>query len=530
VRAMSYFLVVVHTYFAKISSIRSRTGSGRDSLGRERFSKMANPDRGRRGFGSEPNVLDDPYSARWSSATMLAMERPLEQLAQTTEPEMVRRRFDEQNLVWAYVISWLFAATSFILVAASFAWKQQRLFHSSAALIDALLTLFVIAGMSELRRGRRRDNRPSRAYARPVERNLAGWLIAVFAVKFATLIYFALTDRAGWVAWGIIFPAATVALRLLWRQRIILNALLLAVVVVAFFTAPHSRNKTNPVGIAITLVSVNVVSFVIGGLLSSTLRKSAIEEGTERRTEAREQLRIRDELRFAREVQISMLPEAPPQLDWADVAGVSLPATEVGGDYYDYFVVDGRLAIVCGDVAGHGLASGITLSALRSGFTLLRDQLLDPAYVLGRLQEVVTQSSRRRMMVTISVLLLDHETHQATIASAGHPPLLHVRGTTRETQLIELFAPPLGARLGGSVPQRVVPFASGDTFVLHSDGIYETVNASGDEYGLDRLACIVAACDGTAEEIRDAVLRDVESFRGNEPQQDDVTLVVVRVT
>src|SRR5207249_83659 len=116
---------------------------------------------------------------------------------------------------------------------------------------------------------------------------------------------------------------------------------------------------------------------------------------------------------------------------WADVAGVSLPATEVGGDYYDYFVVDGRLAIVCGDVAGHGLASGITLSALRSGFTLLRDQLLDPAHVLDRLQEVVTQSSHRRMMVTISVRLLDPETHMATMASAGHPPLLHIHAGTR---------------------------------------------------------------------------------------------------
>jgi serine phosphatase RsbU (regulator of sigma subunit) len=460
---------------------------------------------------------------------MRRMERPLEQLAQTTEPQMVQRRFDEQNLVWAYAISWFFAATSFILVASAFAWRQQRLAHTTAAFIDALLTFFVIAGMSEMRRGQRRGDRPLRAYARPVERNLAGWLVAVFSVKFATLIYFALTDRAGWVAWGIIFPAATLALRLRLQQRIILNGLLLAVVGVAFFTAPASRNKTNPIGIVITCGAVNLVSFVIGALLSNSIKKSAIEEGVQRRAEAREQLRIRDELRFAREVQISMLPEAPPQLEWADVAGVSLPATEVGGDYYDYYVVDGRLAIVCGDVAGHGLASGITLSALRSGFTLLRDQLLDPAHVLERLQEVVTQSSRRRMMVTICVLLLDHETHLATIASAGHPPLLHVRGATRETQLIELFAPPLGARLGANVPQRVVPFASGDTFVLHSDGIYETVNASGDEYGLDRFARIVAACDGTAEEVRDAVLRDVESFRGDEPQEDDVTLVVVRI-
>ncbi|MEA2336710.1 MAG: phosphoserine phosphatase RsbU/P [Thermoanaerobaculia bacterium] len=457
------------------------------------------------------------------------MERSLEQLAQITEPQMVQRRFDEQNLVWAYLISWLFAFSSLILVSAGFAWKQQRLPHSILAICDALLTLFIIAAMGELRRVRRRENAPMRTYARIVRRNLSGWLVALFVVKFATLVYFALTDKFGWVAWGFIFPAATIALRLLLQQRIILNAAMLAIIVVAFLTTPASKNKTNPVGIGITLASINILCFAVGALISRSVKKTAIEEGTQRRAEAREQLRIRDELRFAREVQISMLPEAPPQLGWADVAGVSLPATEVGGDYYDYFVVDGRLAIVCGDVAGHGLASGITLSALRSGFTLLRDQLLDPAHVLTRLQEVVTQSSRRRMMVTISVLLLDHETQQATIASAGHPPLLHVHAATRTTDAIELFAPPLGARLGATVPQRVVPFASGDTFVLHSDGIYETTDAFGDEYGIDRLARVVAASDGTAEEIRDAVLRDVEEFRGDEPQQDDVTLVVVRI-
>jgi hypothetical protein len=461
---------------------------------------------------------------------MRSMERNLEQLAQTTEPQMVRARFDEQNLGSAYVISWLFAFTSLILVPTSMIAKHQRFGHGVVAIGDALLTLFNIGAMGELRRVSRRESRPPRAYARLVGRNLSGWLITLLVVKFATLIYFALSDSSGWIAWGVIFPTATIALRLRLQERVVLDAMLLVIILAAFVIAPiPKQHKQNSVGISIMLVAVNLVCFAGGTLTSRNVKKSAIEEGVQRREEAREQLRIRDELRFAREVQISMLPEAPPQLDWADVAGVSLPATEVGGDYYDYFVVDGRLAIVCGDVAGHGLASGITLSALRSGFTLLRDQLLDPAYVLGRLQEVVAQSSRRRMMVTISVLLLDHETHLATIASAGHPPLLHVRGATRGTELIELFAPPLGARLGGSVPQRVVPFASGDTFVLHSDGIYETVNASGEEYGLDRLARIVAACDGTAEEVRDTVLRDVESFRGNESQQDDVTLVVVKI-
>jgi serine phosphatase RsbU (regulator of sigma subunit) len=456
------------------------------------------------------------------------MDRPtLDQLAQITEPQMVRQRFDDQNLVWAYVISWLFAFTSVILIGVSLAKKQQTT-NLVIAIADAALTFLIIASLSELRRARRREGRPLRGYAMMVGRNLSAWLVTLLVVKFSALIFFSLSDSGGWIAWGVIFPTTTMALRLLLPQRIVLHLMLLAIVVAAAITTPVRRQK-HSVALYVVPLSANVFCFAVGAYTSRNVRRIAVEEGLQRRTEAREQLRIRDELRFAREVQISMLPEAPPKLPWADVAGISLPATEVGGDYYDYFVVDGRLAIVCGDVAGHGLASGITLSALRSGFTLLRDQLLDPAYVLGRLQEVVTQSRRRRMMVTISVLLLDHETHQATIASAGHPPLLHVRGDSRETQLIELFAPPLGARLGANVPQRVVPFASGDTFVLHSDGIYETVNASGDEYGLDRLARIVAACDGTAEEVRDAVLRDVESFRGDEPQEDDVTLVVVKI-
>jgi hypothetical protein len=456
------------------------------------------------------------------------MDRPtLEQLAQITEPQMVRRRFDDHNLVWAYVISWFFALSSFVLVAMSLAGNEQRAVRIIVSVSDAVLTLFIIAAMTELRRARRRENWEPHAYARLVRRNLSAWLITVFIVKFAALIFFALTDSGGWIAWGIVFPTATMALRLLLPQRILLNAMMLAIVVAAVLAAPAGLKTKNFRGIFTVLASMNITCFVGGAITSRGVRKTAIEEGVQRRAEAREQLRIRDELRFAREVQISMLPEGPPRLEWADIAGISLPATEVGGDYFDYYIVDGRLAVICGDVAGHGLASGITLSALRSGFTLLRDQLLDPAHVLERLQEVVTQSSRRRMMVTISVLLLDPEAQRATIASAGHPPLLHIRNATPD--FIEIFSPPLGARLGAKVPQQVLSFTSGDVFVLHSDGIYETVNANSETYGLERLGRVVASSEGTAEEIRDAVLHDVDTFRGAEAQLDDVTLVVVRI-
>jgi sigma-B regulation protein RsbU (phosphoserine phosphatase) len=237
---------------------------------------------------------------------------------------------------------------------------------------------------------------------------------------------------------------------------------------------------------------------------------------------------MRDELRYARELQLTMLPEYAPQLAWADISSESVPATEVGGDYYDYFLQDDRVALVCGDVAGHGMAAGLMLSSVRTGFMLLRGSLHDPAAVLRRLHELVLETSRRRMLVTVSVVLVDHGAGTATIASAGHPPVL-VRRSDGTVESMNLFGTPLGVRLPVEVPQRTIPIASGDIIVLHSDGIYETTNADGEDYGLERLEAIVRTGAATAEELRDAILRDVADFRGSEEAADDVTVVVCRM-
>src|SRR3954464_2192271 len=114
----------------------------------------------------------------YPSATMPPMERAsLEQLAQTTEPQMVRARFDEQNLGWAYVVCWFFAATSFLLIPFSFMAKLLPVLHICMAVADAVLTIFMIAAMTELRRVRRRPGWEPHGYARMVGRNLAAWLI-----------------------------------------------------------------------------------------------------------------------------------------------------------------------------------------------------------------------------------------------------------------------------------------------------------------------------------------------------------------
>src|SRR5437763_1013113 len=123
------------------------------------------------------------------------MDRPtLEQLAQTTEPQMVRRRFDEHNLVWGYAVAWLFAVTSFALVPFAVGRPAMRALHIPAAIIDALLTLFMIVAMMQLRRARRGQTQSPRKIASIVGRNLSAWLIALFLTKFAVLEFFAIND------------------------------------------------------------------------------------------------------------------------------------------------------------------------------------------------------------------------------------------------------------------------------------------------------------------------------------------------
>ena len=117
---------------------------------------------------------------------------------------------------------------------------------------------------------------------------------------------------------------------------------------------------------------------------------------------------MREELADARRIQLSMLPEAPPRLGWLDLSGSSLPASEVGGDFYDYLPLDdGRCVVVIGDVAGHGVTSGLVLATLKAGLHLLRSDLTSPVVVFDRLDRMVCDTVRWRVIVTLLVAVFD---------------------------------------------------------------------------------------------------------------------------
>ncbi len=248
-----------------------------------------------------------------------------------------------------------------------------------------------------------------------------------------------------------------------------------------------------------------------------------------RRIAERERQRV--ELETARRIQSSILPELPPRLAGVDLAHAYLPASEVGGDFYDVLALeDGRLVLAVGDVAGHGVSSGLVMSAVKSALAV--QVTFDPEVeaVFATLNRMVFQSARRRLIATLCYALLDPVRREIVFASAGHlyPYLVQPDGRVRS---LVSTAYPLGVRERLEIAVTKERLAPGDTVVLLSDGVIEArPEGSTDLYGFDRLEASLRRHAGqSVEQVRDGILGDLTRFVGPSPREDDQTLLVLRV-
>lgn len=471
-----------------------------------------------------PFVLFVPSdAARYHTALFMTEAPNIDEVLRTSDDVAVRRRFDSRNLVSLFLIVCGFVVVSLIEATADL--ENRDALDLAIASTNFLLSCIVIFLLRDAFRVFRSKDQGMWKAGHLLRAHVSATVIIYMVVQYTLCLAFARDD--GWMGWSSFFPFLLLFFRMTVAEFVLVHGYFVAASTFMIFVVVQPKRNALPM--LISSIMVNSIALGIVLWTSRSLRREIVTDWTERRVYAREQVRMRDELQYAREVQLAMLPDSAPQLDWVDLAGLSLPATEVGGDYYDYFVEGNRVAVVCGDVAGHGLASGLVLVALRSGFTLLRDELQDPAHVLTRLHDLVAQTSRRRMLATVAMVLLDRDAMRAIVASAGHPPVIFRRDGTIRT--LELFAPPLGVRLPVHIPKVELDLAPGDVFLLHSDGVYEARNADDEIYGLDRLAELVRSHppDATAEELRDDIAHDLETFRGSTAFDDDVTLVVAKV-
>ncbi|HVR30988.1 MAG TPA: PP2C family protein-serine/threonine phosphatase [Thermoanaerobaculia bacterium] len=239
-----------------------------------------------------------------------------------------------------------------------------------------------------------------------------------------------------------------------------------------------------------------------------------------------DRIRVRDELEVARELQTDLLPRTVPDLRGYHISHAYRTANEVGGDYYDFSLLeDGRLALMVGDASGHGMAAGLLMAIANATLGLAVDLDPSPPEVLRLLNRTLCRTGDNRAFMSIFYALLDPASGAMEYACAGHPfPLLRrYRGGVEELGEGGL---PLGFRRDLLFGSRTVVIEPGDVLVLYSDGLPEGVDQAGETFGYERLQELVAE-PGTPQAIHQRILRAFDQHRGEQPLGDDFSLVVL---
>ena len=225
---------------------------------------------------------------------------------------------------------------------------------------------------------------------------------------------------------------------------------------------------------------------------------------------------------------MSMLPQAAPQLPNLDIAFEMRPATEVGGDYYDFNLTeDGRLTIAIGDATGHGMNAGLVVSAVKSLFKTSAPEAGN-LETLERISQGIKSMNLKRLYM--AMMLVTFNDNRLTLAAAGMPPALIYRAEENLVEEILLEGMPLGGFIGAERQEASSDLQSGDTVFLMSDGLPEMLNPENEMLDYPKTKELFEeVADQSPKTIIDRLFQASASWADGEPQADDITLVVIKV-
>ncbi len=295
------------------------------------------------------------------------------------------------------------------------------------------------------------------------------------------------------------------------------------------YTAGHSTMELNAALLLLAVLAPLLLSFK--HILSNREFVYRYDDVPKHVRQIAERERQKVELETARGIQSSILPELPPELNGVKLAHRYRPASEVGGDFYDVLALeDGRLAIAVGDVAGHGVSSGLVMSMAKSALAV--QVTFDPEVesVFRTVNKMVFQSARKRLLTTLCYALIDPREREMYFASAGHLFPYRVSSTGR-VEALESISYPLGVRDTIDVRTRAAKLDSGDKLFLYSDGVVEaSPEGSVELFGFERLEeSLERHATSDVRGMRDGVLGDLEAFVGRRQLDDDLTVLVLEV-
>jgi serine phosphatase RsbU (regulator of sigma subunit) len=243
-----------------------------------------------------------------------------------------------------------------------------------------------------------------------------------------------------------------------------------------------------------------------------------------------EQERIRRELELGRLIQSEMLPHAPLHLGLTEVKGVSVPAREVGGDFFNYFQLDsGVVALLVGDVSGKGVGAALLMAniqaSLRTRFALGQEL----SAIAEAIDRDIEANSPGPVYSTLFMAIFDPKTRTMRYVNAGHNPQFVLRGSGALEKMWSTGLP-VGMLAGHGYRECEVQLAAGDLLFFYTDGVVEMENEADEMFGSDRLESIVSASAGvSADEVLMRVENAISAFRGHRDLYDDATMMAVTV-
>lgn len=248
----------------------------------------------------------------------------------------------------------------------------------------------------------------------------------------------------------------------------------------------------------------------------------------------REKEKIKREFLVAREVQFNLLPRQTLDNERLDITTYFEPATEVGGDYYDFIEMkDGSIGIVVADVSGHGMSAGLMMAITKSCLhthTNFQDNLAD---MMGSMNRILYNLSEQRSMVTMFLSSLNLEEMTLTYTNAGHPFTYIVRPNgdgTSDILSLESISYPLAIKKELQFSAKKVDLKPGDFLVCYSDGIVESLDDNEQVFGYDRIEEILSSERfSTSRDLLETLITEVRIHIGTAEQFDDITAVVIRV-
>jgi len=248
-----------------------------------------------------------------------------------------------------------------------------------------------------------------------------------------------------------------------------------------------------------------------------------------------ERERFLKELEIARTVQLRFLPQAIPSLPNLDIACICQPAMEVGGDYYDFVQNgNGSIGVIIGDVSGKGVSAAFYMTMAKGIIKTISKTVSSPKEVLSRMNTIFYENVPKDVFISVIYGEFDLDNKVLRYARAGHNPLIVFKKSKGMTELLVPKGLAIGLDSGTIFSQTIeqieIPLEKDDLFVFYTDGISESTNSRGDEFGEERLTEAIAANNAaSAKKLTERIHGAIRTFAAGTTQHDDLTMVAIRV-